>query len=430
MKKLFLFTFILFSINVFAQKKANFCRSSTYLKASGNIKNEKTAYNVLLKKASEGSSRGTITVPIVFHVVYKKEENNLADSIILKTLAILNEDFQAKNEDLKNLRPTFKNTAGNTNVEFKLHKIIRKKTNTDFGVDDSDTTLYGGFKLIETVKFSSKGGSDPLDPERFLNVWICKIGIYFDGVYNDDDYNLAYALPPLGHPQWLGTSVDSITLSSKKRDGVVMGKNMLQDLLLGPDSMLALVKNRTLSHEVGHYLGLRHSFSEDTTGCIDTDLLIDTPTSQLSGICLIDTLNSCTDSLNDMPDLWENYMDYSSDDCKNMFTKQQAALMQVCLEIYRPKLRQEFVAINDAFLVKNTRIYPNPSSQMLNIDFSFLPSENSKLEIYNAFGQLILKEKIQNSTLFYDINSWKSGFYILKIYENDNDVEILKFLKQ
>lgn len=430
MKKLFLLLFILFSVNIFAQKKANFCQRSTYLKASGNIENEKIAYDALLKKASEGSSRGTITVPIVFHVLYKKQKDNVPDSIILKTLKILNEDFQAKNEDLKNLRPTFKNVAGNTNVEFKLHKIIRKKTNTNFGYDNSDTTFYLGLNLLETVKFTSKGGSDPLDPERFLNVWICKIGVYIDGVYNgDDDYDLAYALPPLGHPQWLGTTVDSITLASKKRDGVVISKNMLGELLLGSDSMPVLVKNRTLSHEVGHYLGLRHIFGEDSTDCKDTDLLKDTPTCQFSGICS-DSLNSCTDSLNDMPDLWENYMDYSTDDCKNMFTKQQAALMQACLEIYRPKLREEFVAVNDDVSTKNTRIYPNPSSQTLNIDFSFLPSENSKIEIYNTFGQLISKEKIQNSSLFFDVSNWKSSFYILKIYKNEKEVEVLKFLKQ
>ena len=89
-------------------------------------------------------------------------------------------------------------------------------------------------------------------------------------------------------------------------------------------------------HEVGHYLGLRHIWGDPITGsgCEVDDGISDTPNQNAASqfTCNFD-LNSCTDNPLDYPDMVENYMDYSSDDCMNMFTLNQSSIMRAVLEL-------------------------------------------------------------------------------------------------
>jgi hypothetical protein len=423
MKKIILFVALMLSLmpSFFAQTKSFFCKNHNYLKTYGLEKAEQKSYSYLVEKSKtfELDERSKITIPIVFHVVYSKEIDNIADSIILKALKTINEDFQGNNKDLKNLRPLFKNIAGSMDLEFQLHKIIRKKTDTNFGINGSDTTAFGVYKTVEAIKFTDKGGSNPLNPATFLNVWIGKFGFFYNGKYEDSNMKLAFAFPPLQHPQWADTIMDSVILNSKGRDGVVISKNMLEYTNeSNPDAMF--IKSRVLSHEIGHYLGLRHIFSEDNLNekCIDTDLLQDTPTAnyEFTTKCN-DTLNTCINQGEDFPDLWENYMDYSKEVCKNMFTKQQVQLMQTCLAIYRPKLRIEFVenTNNSTF-----QIYPNPSSGFFNISIA----QNAVIQVFNAVGHLILKKEISDGSDI-DLSNTTAGIYFYQIQSIDNQ-EIIK----
>ena len=121
-------------------------------------------------------------------------EENLADSIILSQMAVLNEDYNRENADTSRLRAAFKPVAGNPQIHFDLVEIKRIQTSATFKLD-----LLGS-EILANLKSGAQGGSDAEDPNAFLNIWICKIQpIQFGGITIGQI--LGFAFPPnnLGH---------------------------------------------------------------------------------------------------------------------------------------------------------------------------------------------------------------------------------------
>jgi len=120
-------------------------------------------------QSGQVESRAPLTVNVVVHVVWKNPAENLADSVILNQIQVLNEDYNRLNADTSNLRPAFQPVAGNAGIHFQLEDIVRVKTTKNFSID-----LLGG-GLLAQLKSNRQGGSDARDPDRYLNIWICKI---------------------------------------------------------------------------------------------------------------------------------------------------------------------------------------------------------------------------------------------------------------
>ncbi|MGB1619424.1 MAG: hypothetical protein ACPHBM_07360, partial [Flavobacteriales bacterium] len=165
-----------------------------------------------------------VTIPVVFHVVYANSTENIPDERLFEQLQILNDDFRRMNADQDNIWPQ----AADTEIEFCLATRDPNGAPSD-GILRVPTTV-SGFGTSDNVKFSSAGGSDAWPADEYMNFWVCNLG---GGL-------LGYAQFPGGNPA---------------TDGIVCGYQFTG--LNGPGAG-AYNLGRTATHEVGHWLNLRH----------------------------------------------------------------------------------------------------------------------------------------------------------------------------
>ena len=354
------------------------------------------------------------TVNVVFHVVYNEEEENLPDSVIYSQLDVLNEDFGRMNADSVNLRPIFQPIAGNPAVHFNLAGIVRVPTTASF------TVGFNG--LPDEVKQSSQGGSDAWDTQYFMNVWICKLDNPFGALFG-------YAYPPAGLSNWPANS----NAPSPELDGVVLdyrtvGRNNPNPYPNPQGGGNFVFTGRTGTHEVGHYMGLRHIWGDGGglfggESCGEDDGIADTPNQGYQSDFNCDpTLNTCTDSTggapdpNDMPDLIENHMDYSDETCKNMFTLGQAMHIRGVLENERIDLINAPASIEES--TKSVlNLYPNPNNG------TFLINSNVSgiLSVFDLQGRMVHSQKINNGLSNGEIANVSSGTYIVKLNSENGE---------
>lgn len=228
---------------------------------------------------------GKIVIPVVVNVLYKTAAENISDSQIQSQIDVLNKDFTATNSDFNTIPALFAGVAANVDITFELVTINRKLTNkTSWGTRDA-------------MKKSKQGGINPTSPSTTLNLWVCTIG---GGI--------------LGYAQFPG--------GSSATDGVVCDSKYVG---VTPNSGSAYPYNlgRTASHEVGHWMNLRHIWGDATCG---SDLVSDTPTHNTAnyGVPTYPHYSTCTGTPVEMT---MNYMDYTDDRGMYMFTNGQKARM-------------------------------------------------------------------------------------------------------
>jgi hypothetical protein len=229
-------------------------------------------------------------IPVVVHVVYNEDRDNISDAQIESQIKALNLDFRAENPDRRDAPEAWKGMVADPRVEFRLKKTTRTRTTrTAFGADDS-------------VKSSSDGGVDAEDPAAFLNLWVCNLG----------DRLLGYAQFPGG---------------PKDTDGVVITTAAFGTT---GTARAPFNKGRTATHEIGHYLNLRHIWG-DTEDCSGTDFVPDTPNAAGPNYGK-PTFPSVTCNNGPNGDMFMNYMDYVDDVAMFMFTPQQVARMRTTLD--------------------------------------------------------------------------------------------------
>jgi len=381
------------------------------------------AVNEVFQRAKQHQSQDrsvVYTIPVVVHIVYNTAQENLHDSVIFNQIERLNEDFRRLNADASNTRDTFNTIVGDSFIEFKLAQFD-PNGNPTTGITRTYTTqtsfLGVGTLPADGVKSSSSGGVDPWDQSRYLNIWVCDMSLF--GI----PFVLGYATPPSGLPHWPPGSTDGLG------DGVVIqyeafGSNNPNTLNLGGGPIEVL--GRTTVHEVGHYLGLRHIWGDGD--CSEEDGVDDTPNAidQSNQNCDF-TKNTCLDDigvLGDLPDMVENYMDYSAESCQNAFTLGQIDIMRGVLEVERYDLvnNNPAVGIFDEKQITST-VFPNPSNGTVTV--SGLDGTYTTLFLYNETGQLIKQIETNSTTFqFLELNS---GIYFLSIVTPQH-VEVKKIV--
>jgi len=355
-------------------------------------------------------TRSVYTIPVVFHVVYNSASENLPDSVILNQLAGLNADYGRFNADTTNMRSEFQPVAGATQVQFILagidpngnptSGITRTSTaTTSFG---SFNVFFGDFTDVEKVKSTADGGIDAWDQTRYLNIWVCDMSI------NGQTLLLGYATPPDNLPNWpVGSNPDL-------GDGVVLqyqivGSNNPNDLGVANYDVLG----RTATHEIGHYLGLRHIWGDGD--CTMDDGIDDTPNatdaSQQDCDTTKNTCNADVVGLGDLHDMIENFMDYSAETCQNSFTRHQVDLMHGVLE----NQRYDLVHNNPAGLEELTIVvncFPNPTTGLLT-----LTSNNpiSTVTVSDLNGKSLNVYSIHATKAVLDLSVFHSGMYVFSI---------------
>lgn len=345
-------------------------------------------------KAGGVQDRSPLVIDVVVHVVWKTAAENLADSIIENQIAILNRDFNGENADSLNTRTLFRPVAGKANIRFRLASIVRRQTSTNFTIN-----LTSG-ALLSNLKSNSTGGSDPWSVERYLNIWVCNIrpatiiGIPLAQI-------LGFAFPPNGLSNWpAGTAAPTPNEDGVVIDYRVFGGNNPNPIAVPGGTGNLTVRGRTAVHEVGHYLGLRHIWGDgggllsSTNDCKQSDGIDDTPFANAqSNFDCNQVRNTCksTESFYnaDVPDMTENYMDYSREDCMSLFTKGQVAHMRATLSGPRAGLVQSVGTQQPRSVALGMRVFPNPVVGQTFVQYTLSEAQTTVLSLWDATGRLV-----------------------------------------
>ena len=241
--------------------------------------------------------RALVTIPVVVHVVYNTTAENISDAQIQSQINVLNQDFRKLNADVANTPGAFAGLASDSNIEFCLATVDPNGNPTN-GVLRVPTTATS-FGTNNTVKSSTSGGSNAWNAGKYLNMWVCDIS---GGT--------------LGYAQFPGGSAST--------DGVVIDYQYFGTL---GTATAPFNKGRTATHEVGHWLNLRHIWGDDGTGCTGSDQVTDTPNAAGPNYgCPAFPTVTCSNGPNG--DMFMNYMDYTDDACMFMFSSGQVSRMQ------------------------------------------------------------------------------------------------------
>lgn len=241
--------------------------------------------------------RVVVTIPVVVHVVYYNSTQNVSDAQIASQLDVLNADFRRLNADAGNTPSAWQGIAADCEVNFCMAQQDPSGNPTN-GIVRVQTTV-NGFSTNDNVKFSSSGGSNIWNRDRYLNIWVC---------------NLSSGL--LGYAQFPGGPANT--------DGVVID---YQAFGTNGTAQAPFNLGRTATHEVGHWLNCYHIWGDDGTACTGTDQVGDTPNQADENYgCPVFPVISCNNGPNG--DMFMNYMDYTDDGCMNVFTTGQKNRMQ------------------------------------------------------------------------------------------------------
>lgn len=222
---------------------------------------------------------GKIVIPVVVNVLYRTTAENISLAQIQSQIDILNRDFNASNSDFNQVPSAFSAVKANIGISFELSAVNRKATTkTSWGTNNA-------------MKQTSQGGIAATTPTTKMNLWVCTIG----------GGTLGYAQFPGG-----ASSTDGVVIDSK-----YVGNT---GTATAPFNL-----GRTGTHEVGHWLNLRHIWGDATCG---SDLVSDTPThdSPNYGVPAAGHRSTCSGTPLEM---YMNYMDYTDDRGMFMFSNGQ-----------------------------------------------------------------------------------------------------------
>jgi len=234
-----------------------------------------------------------ITIPVVIHVLYRNSTENISLAQIQSQIDVLNEDFRRTNPDADNVW----SQAADTEIQFCI-ATVDPNGNATTGITRKSTTRQD-WGTTDDMKKASQGGVNPWNTSEYLNMWIVP-------------KMTSGGRTILGYAQFPGGSAAT--------DGVVMAYNYFGRV---GNVTAPFDGGRTTTHEVGHFLNLRHIWGDANCG---NDFVSDTPTHQTSnGGCPIGQV-SCGST-----DMVQNYMDYTNDSCMNLFTQGQKNRMRATL---------------------------------------------------------------------------------------------------
>ena len=339
----------------------------------------------------------SIIIPVVVHIVWHTDAENISDALILSQIDALNRDFNQENTDIQYVPDEFKPVIANVGIRFCLAaKDPDGNPTTGIIREYSNETEIG---TSPTLFHSAHGGSDAWDINRYLNVWVANTGTSIAG---------------FGIYPWA---------DSADRSGIVVNSSYF-----GINGMTPHGMGRVCVHEVGHYLGLIHTWG-DVFDCSSDDGVADTPPQAGPFYhCPSYPQPGCSDNA-----MFMNFMDYVDDPCMLLFTEGQKQRMLSMLFAYRPSLLNLNVQCIHPDTAQNiTAIaFPNPNTGSLTILFPNPPMDILTLHIYNDLGELLIDlEPLINTEIKIDMSKFPTGIYLCEIKNKIHVISRSKLIKQ
>jgi len=353
---------------------------------------------VLASPTTARLENGIIRIPVVIHNLYHTTDQKITDEQAVAQLELLNKAFRRQNADTVKTPAVFKSVAADCEIEFHLATSDPLKRSTS-GIIRKYTPVTTWI-MDDKMKSSATMGADPWDSRLYLNIWVC--------------------------PMEKFAGYSSMPGSDAKLDGIVIGLSAFG------------AGQKTLIHEAGHWMGLKHIWGDEYCGDDGVD---DTP-KQASYTVGCPTTARVTCGNGPLGDMYNNYMDFTNDGCMNLFTKGQKARMQAVFApgaarnsllssagLDKPLIYESALPEEDPRWLQ-VKMYPNPVTTTLYIDFSYDVRWLGKtIFISNLVGQSVNNVTISSKIQAIDVTNFKPGIYFLAA-KNDQGVSMkLKFIK-
>ncbi len=293
-------------------------KQSPYLQQQRDALEQRLISGVLQKRLFKTAAEPTVTIPVVVHIVLP-DPNVVTDAQVYSQLQVLNEDYTGANPDTSAVPAVWKSLVGNSGINFCLAQrtpdgdpttgIVRVRSN--------HIPFDGGFNAAYEAKYNASGGSDAWDASKYVNIWVCNLSNGYLGVATMPDNSFPAAEQGV-----------VILYTAFGTTGTAAGN---------------FKGGRTVTHEIGHYFGLRHIWGDDDglTGiprCTADDGINDTPMqgARTYGCPSFPQTDICATTAPGF--MFMNYMDYTDDACMHLFTTEQAERMRYVLDNIRSSL--------------------------------------------------------------------------------------------
>ena len=344
------------------------------------------------QRTSAISASATIIVPIAVHfpdVAPTSTEKECLKQLAQNQIDILNNDFNATNLDITLWTPTVSALYPGTNVGIFNVQFVLATQNHPTG----SGLAAGQLAVTFGTNFLSNADNDP-QWSHYINIVV--------RVANALGYS------PLG-----GSPNDGSTVVINY-DAFGSGTGCTGYIPAGDYNL-----GRTLSHELGHFFNVDHTFGNSLCNAANTDYVDDTPQCLASSGCPPN--GSVSGCVAGQKSLTMNYMDYTDDACMYMFTAGQANRMRAYYNTILSQLATNVLS-KDSFSLINVALYPNPNTGSFTISFKTKTNDDIKISICDISGKNIYTKTFQNFGIFdqnLELNNVNSGIYFATILNGE-----------
>jgi hypothetical protein len=363
------------------------------------------AANSNTNQAARGRDN-VIKIPVVVHILYHYPSQNISDAKVASQIDVLNKTFRRTHADTIKTPAAFRPVAADCEIEFQLAISDPKRRNTTGIIRKYTPVEY--WEADDKMKFEAETGAAAWDAKNYLNIWVCDLRSV-----------AGYASVPGGPADKDGIVLDFSVFGTGGTAGFNMGK--------------------TAVHEVGHWLNLRHIWGDESCG---DDFVHDTPKQSWYNVgCPTSSRITCGNGPNG--DMYMNYMDFTDDDCMNLFTLGQKNRMRALFSNggsrasllnstgLRQPLVQEIPVPDAAPTWLHVQLFPNPATDEITIDMAYDARWIGRtLNVLNAQGQVALQIPVTSKIQVVNISRLQPGIYFLAGKREDGVSIQQKFIKR